>query len=612
MHSLAHVFRYLRRYRLRLAIGYVALAVSLGAELLAPLLIQYAIDSGIEGKDEQVLLYGALAILTIGIVQSGFTFMRAYSFMTTAEQVGTRIRADLFNHLLTMPFSFFDTAQSGQLISRATEDVRLITRMLGVTLRLTVYSLVMMVVVTILLLRVDVTLTLLSLLLMPFLLVTVYRGEERIRSLYASVRQQFGEVSTVLQENLAGARVVRAFARGESERAGFNQELKRLYDVEYKANRYWTAFYPLTQLLAMISLVIILWYGGRQVLDGQLSVGSLVAFNLYLTMLASAVWELGWVATMVARGAAASERVFDTMHIQPAIRDRAGAVALTNPQGAVRFESVSFRYPNSPALALREIDLEASPGEVIALLGPTGSGKTTLTNLIPRFYEATEGQVSVDGRDVRDYTINSLRRAIGIVMQESFLFSATIRENIAFGNPDASPEEIEAAAKIARAHDFITALPDGYDTLLGERGLSLSGGQRQRISIARALCSDPRILILDDATASVDTETESEIQAALRAAMVGRTTFVIAQRLATLKHADEIIVLRDGAIAERGTHIELLQRNGYYRRVYDIQFRDQEEFAEAVSAGPGHGEPLTLWHEPAERSEQGERGYCND
>lgn len=582
MRNLLRILKYLGRYRWSLIFAHVALAFALLAQLSIPKIVQHVIDEGITVDDREVILYGSLLIVGVAAIQGAFTYVRTFFFQSMAERVSTDIRAELYEHMMTLSFGYFDTAQSGQLMSRATEDVNSVRRFLMFSMRMAVFSLALLLIVTVLLVRENLVLAIMSLAVMPVLAWSAVHFGRNVRPMFSRVQQQFGEMSSIMQENLAGTRVVRVFAREDGEINKFDSSIRLLMARQLEAIRYWSFYMPFMGLMSSVSLILVLWYGGRQVLNGSMSVGTLVAFNLYLALLAGPVRNLGWVVNSIARASASGERIFEVIDTRPAIRDRGGASAVVPPRGAVRFEAVTFRFPLANEIALDHIDLEANPGEIIALFGPTGAGKSALVSLVPRFYDVTSGQVSVDGLDVREWRLADLRSSIGIVMQESFLFSTTIGENIAYGLAHATQEQIEAAARIARAHDFIVEMPDGYDSVLGERGVSLSGGQRQRVAIARALCSNPRILILDDATSSVDMETEYEIQQALRDAMVGRTTFVIAQRLATLKNATEILVLDRGKIVERGDHPSLLARDGFYARIYDLQLRDQEQFVAAA------------------------------
>jgi ATP-binding cassette subfamily B protein len=373
---------------------------------------------------------------------------------------------------------------------------------------------------------------------------------------------------------VAGSRLVRAFAQEQVESRRFEDELEELFQRNMRASKSWAFSYPLMLLLSGAGVGATLWLGGYRVLSGAMTIGTLVAFNRYLIIMAEPIRWLGFVVNRIARAIASGERIFEVLDAKPKIADKPGAIALIPMRGEVTFENVSFRFSGARRTALDGVSFTARPGETIGLLGPTGGGKSTIVNLIPRFYDATSGRVLIDGHDVRELTLTSLRSQVGSVLQETFLFSVTIRENIAFGRPDASIEQVIAAAKAAKAHDFIQEMADGYETTVGERGVSLSGGQKQRIAIARALLLDPRILILDDATSSVDSETEHEIQEALETLMEGRTTFIIAQRLSSIREADQILVLDGGKVVERGTHIELLQGNGFYRELYDLQIRD--------------------------------------
>lgn len=582
MRIIWRILGFLRPYRVALVVAYVSLFIAVSAQLTVPYLVGRVIDDGIAADDQDVILTGAFLIIGVVAVQSIFTYIRTYLFQALAERVATDVRRQLYEHMLTLSFSFFDTSQSGQLMSRATEDVNAVRRFMMFSLRMAIYSVSILLIVSIVLIRTHLTLALISLAVMPLLVWTSIYFSTHVRPMFARVQQQFGEMSSVMQENLAGTRVVRVFAREDDETAKFDASLRSLLSKQMDAIRYYSFFFPFMHFISGVSLLAVLWYGGRQVLNGSISVGTLVTFNIYLTLLAMPIRQLGWIMNSVARAIASGERIFEITDSRPVIRDSPNAIELPDPRGEIRVEDVTFTYPHAPRPALRGVDVSASPGEVVGLIGTTGSGKSSLTALIARFYEVSSGRILFDGVDIRDLKLAFLRRNVGFVMQETFLFSSTISDNIAFGNPDATREQIERAARIARAHDFITAMPEGYDTKLGERGISLSGGQRQRVAIARAICSDPRILILDDATSSVDTETEWEIQQALKDAMVGRTTFIIAQRVSTLKDANEILVLEDGAVVERGTHPALIEHGGVYARLYELQLKNQEELAQAA------------------------------
>ncbi len=591
MKVVLRIFGYLRPYRWRVALLYLALFGALGIQLTIPLVLARAIDEGIVGRDGGYLVRAALLIVGLTAVQGVFTYGRAYLSQAVAERVAFDLRNELYAHLQRLPFAFYDRAQTGQLMSRATDDINNIRAMLVMTMRPLVLAICTFGSVSVILLRIDAPLAGVALAPLPFLIWYSVRFGVAIRPMFLKVQQQFGAMTSTLQENVAGNRVVRAFAQERAESARFEAELEELFERNLRAARRWSFAYPLTLLLSGLGLAAVLWLGGYRVLTGALSIGTLVAFNRYVTLMNEPVRWLGFVVQRIARAVASGERIFETLDTAPSVAERPGATALGRMRGEVRFEGVSFAFPGAKRNALEEVSFVARPGETVALVGPTGAGKSGIVNLIPRFYDASAGRVLVDGHDVRDLTLDSLRGQIGIVPQESFLFSVSIRENIAYGRPGATLAEVVAAATAARAHGFIAALPEGYETEVGERGVTLSGGQKQRIAIARALLLDPRILILDDATSSVDTETEHAIQEALRVLMRGRTSFVIAQRLTTVREADQILVLEGGRIVERGTHPELLQRGGFYRELYDLQLRDQEEAMEGAAVGEqGAGE----------------------
>jgi ATP-binding cassette subfamily B multidrug efflux pump len=578
------IFGYLRPYWRRVVVLYVALFAALGIQLTIPLVLARAIDDGIVARDEAFLVRAALLIVGLTLLQGGFTFARSYLVQALAERIAFDLRNELYVHLQRLPFAFYDRAQTGQLMSRATEDVNNIRSMLVMTMRALVLAIGTLVAVAVILFRTDVTLAAIALAPLPVLLWYSVRFGIAIRPMFLKVQQQFGTMTSALQENVAGIRVVRAFAQEHAESARFEAELEELFERNLRAAARWSFAYPMTLLLSGLGLLVALWVGGYQVMTGVLSIGTLVAVSRYLTLLNDPVRWLGFVVNRIAKAIASGERIFETLDTRPTVVERPAALTLSRPQGDVRFDDVTFTFPGARRPALQHVSFTAQPGTLTALVGATGSGKSAIINLIPRFYDPDAGRVVVDGLDVRDLTLDSLRRQIAIVHQEPFLFATSIRDNIAYGRDDASMDAVIAAATAAQAHDFIMAMPEGYATEVGERGVSLSGGQKQRIAIARALLLDPRILILDDATSSVDTETEREIQQALRALMAGRTSFVIAQRSTTVREADQILVLEHGRIVDRGSHRELLRREGFYRDMIELQRRDERQAEEAWPA----------------------------
>ena len=577
MKTLLRIFGYLRPYGWRVAALYGALFAALGIQLADALVLARAIDDGVVGGDRGFLLRAAGLIVALTVLQGGFTFVRSYLSQVLSERVGFDLRNALYAHLQTLPFAYYDRSQTGQLMSRATEDVNNIRAMLVMAMRPLVLAIGTFVTVTVILFRTDALLAAVALATMPLLIWYSVRFGVAIRPVFLKVQEQFGAMTSALQENVAGNRVVRAFAQERAESDRFEAELEELFQRNLRAARRWAFAYPLTLALFGLNLAAVLWLGGYRVLTGAITVGTLVAVNRYMTLLNEPVRWLGFVVQRIARAIASGERIFEILDTKPAIADRPGALALDAIRGEVTFEDVGFRFGGAKRDALAGVSFTARPGETVALVGPTGAGKTAIVNLIPRFYDPAAGRVLVDGHDVRDLRLQSLRSQVGLVLQETFLFSVSIRENIAFGRPDASMEEVIAAATAARAHEFISGLPEGYETEVGERGVTLSGGQKQRIAIARALLLDPRILILDDATSSVDTETEHEIQEALRTLMRGRTSFVIAQRLTTVQDADQILVLQEGQVVARGTHDELIRHAGFFRELSELQGQDGSE-----------------------------------
>jgi ATP-binding cassette subfamily B protein len=551
--------------------------VVIGASLVTPAIIQYVIDQGLQRGDATIMAQAGLLIVGVGLIRALFNFGKRYLGEWLINRTGYDFRNALYDKIQRLPFDYHDRAQTGQLMSRCTEDVSSLSRFVGQgAVDLLTVSL-LLVGILVLLFRQSVSLTLIG--LGPLIVlagVTVYMGVV-LNPMFLRIDQALGDVSSAVQENLSGVQVVRAFARERFEKDKFARSNRRLWDARVTMLARWGRFMPTMTILVMASTALILWFGGQMVIAGRLTLGELAAFNAYLLLLAAPVQGLGFVVQSVGEALAGGQRIFEILDEPKDIQSPPNPAPLPAVSGAVRFEGVSFAYRSSRP-ALHDISFEARPNQVIALIGPTGSGKTSLINLIPRFYDVSIGRVLVDGRDVRTVDLKTLRSQIGIVLQTSLLFSTSVRENIAFGRLQASDDDIALAASAARAHDFILNLPEGYDTVVGERGVTLSGGQRQRLAIARALLMDPRILILDDATSSVDTETEYLIQQALDTLMEGRTTFVIAQRLSTVKRADLILVLQDGRIVQRGRHSDLVGQPGLYQQIYDLQLKDQEQF----------------------------------
>lgn len=593
MSVLVRLMRYTLRYWRWTLLGFLAMAGALYTRLIVPRLIQRAIDQGILGRDPGVLLSTAGFILAMALMGGVIRFAERYSMEYMCQRVIYDLRNDLFNHLQTLSFSYYDEAHTGQLMSRVTGDVETLRRFLSRGMLGLAENFVMLVTVVIILVRYHPGLAAASLAMLPFLTYAVVQFGRKVRPAYWAIQAQAATMTAVLQENITGVRVVRAFAREDSEEAKFEVENREYHRRQVAAVKLQAYYMQFMTFLSNLGVAVVLLYGGRLVIEGVLTIGIIVAFTSYLGLLMMPLRMLGMVVSLAQRAVASGQRVFEILDTKPEIKDEPGAVELGTVEGHIEFRDVSFGYGNGltpEALVLRDINLEVPAGKTVALLGATGSGKSSIINLVPRFYDPTQGQVLIDGQDIRRVTLQSLRRQIGMVLQETFLFSASLQENIAYGRSSATQAEIEAAAKAAYIHDFIVSLPEGYKTLIGERGVGLSGGQKQRLAIARALLMNPRILILDDSTSSVDTETEYLIQQALANLMRGRTTIVIAQRLSTIKNADEIVVLEGGRIVQRGRHEDLLAEGGMYGEIYDLQLRRQEPAAVAA-ADAGRGGP---------------------
>jgi len=567
----------LQPYWKRVALVLLVTLTLTGLYLAIPAIIQQVIDVGLAKRDPGFIAWMAAVLLGIGVVRAILIYVQRYLSEWIANQVGFNLRNQLYDHIQRQSFSFHDHSQTGQLISRCIEDVRAIERFTGFS----VVEMIRLCLLTIgiigLLFYQSNRLASIALLpLIPMILVTSGFGM-RVGEFFYRVDVALGDLSALLQENVSGAQVVRAFGRERYEAERFAEKNRALFRARIKVAGNFAWVMPTSHFFVSLGTILILWFGGNMVLRGEMSVGEVVAFNGYLLLLAQPAQQLAWLVNSAGEALAGTRRTFEILDLQPEIRTPPDSIQLAALRGQVSFQQVGLHYQNQMIPALEAIDLEVAPNQVVALIGATGSGKTSLVNLIPRFYDPSEGLLMVDGIDLRRVDLGSLRRQIGIVLQTSLLFSSSIAENIAYGRPGASQAEIEAAARAAQAHDFILEAPDGYATVVGELGITLSGGQRQRVAIARALLMDPRILILDDSTSSVDTETEQQIQAALERLMQGRTTFVIAHRLATVRRADLILVMQDGRIVERGQHADLLRQGGLYREIYDLQLREQEQ-----------------------------------
>ncbi len=546
----------------------------MGASVLIPWLVGLTIDEVDRGQRDALAVLG-VAIAAAGLLRLAFSVARRLVAGQVSLGVEYDLRNRMYGHLLRLELGFFDHSQTGQLMSRATVDLQAVRFFLGYGLVFIVQSALTILLAASAMVIMNPSLALLVLWPVPFVVVVATRFGHRSRPALGEVQQRIAELTAAAEENISGVRVIKAFAREAHQLAGFRRSVARLFGQSMVATRLRAFYNPLLAFLPNLGLAALLFFGGRAVIDGTISKGEFVAFYTYVLMLLGPMRMLGISLGMAQRATASGERVFELLDREPRMTAPDGAPPLPQGPGRIELRGVTFAYEGASEPALRSVDLEIEPGHTVALVGATGSGKTTLAALVPRLYDVTEGAVLVDGADVRTVDPTSLRQEIAVVADDPFLFSATVHENIAYARGDATRAEVEAAARLAQAHEFVAALPGGYDARIGERGFTLSGGQRQRIAIARALIANPRILILDDATSSLDSSTEREIKAALRAAKRGRTTIVIAHRLSTVALADEIVVLEHGRIAARGGHDELLERSPLYREIVEKGMPDQ-------------------------------------
>lgn len=613
--ALKRAISYLSQYRGLAVLPYLFLIISTLAMLLVPRMVRNIIDAVTNGViaqyivprldslpaqaltqifdrlglDRAQLVYNAenasrlllnavIAILIFALLRGIFSFLQAYFAERNSQQVAYDLRNELFAKIQRLSFSYHDQNQTGQLMVRATDDIEKVRLFIGQGLIMALGAVILLAGTLIILFTTNVQLTLVMLPIMPVAGILFMVFSALTMPLFTRIQQKISNLNTVLQENMAGIRVVKAFTREKSEQKRFDTAADDLVSEQLAIARIFSFLFPFMFLISNLGQGLVLYFGGRQIINGTLTIGQWQEFSLYLVYLFMPVAQLGMIITQMSQAAASAARIFEILDAKSDVTDRPDAVNLPPIQGRIEFNDVTFRYFSGGEPVLKNVSFEAQPGQTVALLGATGSGKTTIINLIPRFYDPSSGVITIDGLDLRQVTIESLRQQIGIVLQETTLFAGTIRDNIAYGRPDASDEEVQAAARAAMAHEFILSFPEGYDTRVGERGSTLSGGQRQRVAIARALLMDPRILILDDSTSSVDLATEFQIQQALDRLMMGRTSFVIAQRISTVLNADKILVLDQGQIVAQGTHEELMEESEIYAEIYSSQLvADAEE-----------------------------------
>ncbi|MGE9755544.1 ABC transporter ATP-binding protein [Bacillus inaquosorum] len=563
----------------------LAMLLMTAITVVYPIILQITIDEIVLGRQYQLAAWVSLGFIAVMALKGTATFFHQYLGDMFGIKSVYRLRNGLYEKLQRLSFSYYDNAKTGDLMSRLTADVEGLRFFLSYGLAELIRFVLLVAISLSVMFYYSVPLTLVTIAVLPFLAVAVYQFDKRVHPAFRGIRKSFATLNTKVQENISGINTVKSLSREDFQISTFNKA-----NAEYRAqylqtSSIWSAYFPLMEFIGNICIVALLSYGGYLVMQNQLNPGELVAFFSLVNYMMWPIMNLGFVINMFSQAKASGERLLEILEKEEDIADHAHVLHKQKLTGNVHFKNVSLAYGKEQTNALRNVSFEANSGKVIGLLGPTGSGKSSVTQLLTRFYSPVGGMITIDHKPLTDYSLKTLRSNIGVVLQESFLFSSTIRANISYGRPDASMEDIIEAAKRAQAHDFIMELPDGYDTMLGERGMGLSGGQKQRIAIARAICLNPSILILDDATSAVDMQTEHSIQLALKEVMKNRTTFIIAHRISSLKHADEILVFDKGRICERGTHQELLEEGGYYKKIYDLQYRDVKLINEPHQVG---------------------------
>ena len=570
MRILLRLMTFVQKYRRLLLLAFICMMASTAFLLIMPQLISQAVDTVLGDGERSDLIWLAIAVVGAGALRGISAFGNSYLTEVVSQKTAYDIRNSLYDKLQRLSFAFHDQAQTGELMSRATADVEAIRMFFGRGLLRLLQIIILFVAISFLLVRLNWPLALLT---MAFLAAVGWRAvivSRLLRPIWLKIQQLMARLGTILEENLTGVRTVRSFAHEQEESHKFSTQAALLYEEHMTATRQRAFNISLMVFLVTIPVALILWYGGRQVIAGTLTVPGLTLFIFYVIILGMPVRHLGFITNIFSRTVSGGQRILEILDTESAVKEKPGAIELDDVKAAVRFENVSFSY-ESAAPILKNINFSVQPGQLVALVGALGSGKSTIAHLIPRFYDVSSGSIAIDGIEIRDVTLDSLRRNVGIVQQDTFLFSATIRDNIAYGAANADMEHVVAAAKAAQLHDFIQSLPDAYETWVGERGVTLSGGQRQRLAIARTLLINPSILIMDDSTSSVDAGTEHLIRRALDELIKGRTTFIITHRLPIIRNADLILVLEDGQVVERGRHSELMARNGLYQQIYESQ-----------------------------------------
>lgn len=562
--ALFRALRFVRAYIGFAAVGVVSVLLATAADLISPQLLRRLIDVGITEGRVDVIIRDSLLLVAVAAAGGVASFAQGYFSARASHGAAFDMRNVIFDKLQRLSFSYHDRAQAGQLITRVTSDVDLVRDFVGGGLVQAVSAILLLTGAIALLISMDATLALVALAVIPATMVVLLLFVRRLGPMFREFQVKLAGLNTVLQENVAGVRVVRAFAREPFETERFGAANRELLAQGLRVRRVVANAFPLLFSVGTIGVGLVTWAGAVRIVNGELTVGELVAFTSYLFLLLQPLFVIGFGAQQIARASASAERLFEILDADEDVAEKPDAHDLPRLTGHVVLDGIELRYPGSERPTLESVSLDIAPNTRVAIVGATGSGKSSLVNLVPRFYDVTDGAVLIDGHDVRDVTLSSLRAQIGFVMQDSVLFSGSVRDNIAYGKPDAVADEVEAAARVAQAHEFISTLPNGYDTLVGERGVRLSGGQRQRIAIARALLVDPRILVMDDSTSSVDSETESLIREQLDHLMHGRTSFIIAQRLSTARRADLVVVMDAGKVVDTGTHEELLERSCLY------------------------------------------------